>query len=242
MHVLVISDIHANLTALEAVLLAAGEIESVWCLGDVVGYGPDPNECIACLQALSSLICLQGNHDAAAVDNLPLFSFNQEARTSIEWLRGVLTEDSLDFLRSLPTREQKGDFTLVHASPRQPMLEYLLDTHAAGENFDFFETPYCLAGHTHIPVIFSRPTSQSIVYLDIPKPDLIRSLEPRAVINPGSVGQPRDRDPRAAFAILDTEENSWDYRRIPYDIPAVQKRMRTAGLPERHIKRLEVGW
>lgn len=242
MRALVISDIHANLTALEAVLAAAGDVDTVWCLGDVVGYGPNPNECIARLQELPELICLQGNHDAAAVGNLPLFSFNKEARASIEWLRSVLNEDSLEFLRHRPPRDEQGDYTLVHASPRQPVLEYLLDTHTAGENFAFFETPFCLVGHTHIPVIFSRPVSQSITYLDIPKPNNTRTLEPRAIINPGSVGQPRDRDPRAAFAILDTETNQWDYHRIPYDVASVQDRMREAGLPDRHIARLEVGW
>lgn len=242
MRALIISDIHANLTALEAVLHAAGDFEAVWCLGDVVGYGPYPNECIARLQELPQLICLQGNHDAAAIGNLPLLSFNKEARTSIEWLRGILSEESLDFLRNLPSRDQEGDYTLVHASPRQPVLEYLLDTHAAGENFAFFETPFCLVGHTHIPVIFSRPASQSITYLDIPKPNISRTLEPRSIINPGSVGQPRDRDPRAAFSILDTDENKWEYHRISYDVASVQDRMREVGLPDRHIARLEVGW
>jgi diadenosine tetraphosphatase ApaH/serine/threonine PP2A family protein phosphatase len=242
MHILIISDVHANLAALEAVLLAAGKFDAVWCLGDVVGYGPDPNECVARLRELPGLVCLQGNHDAAAIGDLPLFSFNQEARNSIEWLRGVLTEDSLVFLRSLQVRQEEGDFTLVHASPRQPVLEYLLDTHAAGENFDFFETAYCLVGHTHIPVIFSRPSTQFVVDLNVPKANTVTALEPRAIINPGSVGQPRDRDPRAAFAILDTEKKLWDYRRVPYDIPAVQQRMRAAGLPERHSTRLELGW
>jgi predicted phosphodiesterase len=242
MRVLVLSDIHANLTALEAVLQAAGDVEAIWCLGDVVGYGPDPNECIARIMELPHMLCLQGNHDAAAIGNLPLFSFNQEARSSIEWLRGVLNESSLAFLRGLSPSGQEGEFSLAHASPRQPLLEYLLDTNAAAENFAFFDTNYCLIGHTHIPVIFSRPGKQFIVDLEVPKVGAAISLEPRAIINPGSVGQPRDRDPRAAYAILDTENKVWQAQRASYQVTSVQRRMASAGLPQRHISRLEVGW
>jgi len=240
MRILVISDIHANLTALEAVLADAGEVDAVWCLGDVVGYGPDPNECIARLQALSSLVCLQGNHDAAAIGQLPLSSFNAEARASVEWLRGVLTPASLEFLNGLQPLLLEHEVTLAHASPRQPVLEYLLDSYSALENFGFFDTQHCFVGHTHVPVLFFQEGAG--INLQLPEPDTIVALKERCIANPGSVGQPRDRDPRAAYAIFDPEQSTWQPYRVPYAVSEVQARMRAANLPERHIDRLEGGW
>lgn len=240
MRALILSDIHANATALEAVLERAGEVDAVWCLGDVVGYGPDPNDCIARLQELSGLVCLQGNHDAAAVGQLALESFNSEARASIEWLRNCLSAEALRFLQGLQPRAEISGITLTHASPRQPLLEYLLDTNSAGENFSYFDTDLCFVGHTHIPVIFSL--QEEAVNLRIPEANSQTILFARSIANPGSVGQSRDRDPRAAFAIFDSDMNVWDYQRVEYDVAAVQARMRAARLPERHILRLAGGW
>jgi diadenosine tetraphosphatase ApaH/serine/threonine PP2A family protein phosphatase len=240
MRVLVISDIHANLTALETVLSAAGKVDAVWCLGDLVGYGPDPNECIQRLRSLPGLTCLCGNHDAAAIGDLPLDSFNAEARTSIEWLRQTISQDSLDFLRGLESIRTVAGVTLAHASPRQPILEYLLDTYAAAENFDLFDTKFCFVGHTHVPVLFFQ--GDHGVGLQIPHTDITFNLDSRCIANPGSVGQPRDRDPRAAYATFDDDLLTWAYHRVEYDIPAVQARMQAAGLPARHIERLAGGW
>lgn len=240
MRVLVISDIHANLSALEAVLASAGRLDDVWCLGDLVGYGPDPNECIARLRSLPSLTCLLGNHDAAAIGDLPLDSFNAEARTSLEWQREVLSAASLDFLQELEPMSQVASVTLAHASPRQPLLEYLLDTFAAGENFEFFQTKLCFVGHTHVPILFFQ--GDYGVGLQIPHADITFNLDSRCIANPGSVGQPRDRDPRASFAIFDDELLTWEYHRVEYDISSVQQRMLAVGLPERHIARLAGGW
>lgn len=240
MRILVISDIHANLTALDAVLAAAGEVDAVWCLGDVVGYGPDPNECIERLASLPNLVCLQGNHDAAAVGQLPLDSFNHEARISVEWLREVLTPDSFAFLNSLQPMRRELDVTLAHASPRQPVLEYLLDSYSALENFSFFDTQLCFVGHTHVPVLFIEHGIG--INLQIPEVDSTFTLQARCIANPGSVGQPRDRDPRAAYAVYDPEQSTWQHLRVPYVIAEVQARMLAAGLPERHISRLEGGW
>lgn len=242
MRILIFSDIHANLPALEAVLAAAGETDAAWFLGDLVGYGPNPNECIQRIQELSSLVCLQGNHDAAAVGELPLDSFNPEARMSIDWLRRNLADDSRAFLKELTPRAEVDEITLVHASPRQPVLEYLLDTHSANQNFDYFEGLFCFVGHTHIPVHFTLNSNGSGTRMRVPKPNSQFQLEDRSIVNPGSVGQPRDRDPRAAFAIFDTETNNWDYRRVEYDVERVQAQMRKAQLPERHIVRLAAGW
>jgi len=240
MRILVISDVHANLNALEAVLASAGQVDATWCLGDVVGYGPEPNECIARLAALPNLVCLQGNHDAAALGQLPLASFNTEARASVEWLRGVLTADSLKFLQELKPLLQQDGVTLAHASPRQPVLEYLLDSYSASENFAFFDTHLCFVGHTHVPVLFFK--HGAAVALQIPQTDVVFALDARCIANPGSVGQPRDRDPRAAYAIYDDELQTWQYYRVVYDVAAVQERMEAAGLPERHIARLAGGW
>lgn len=240
MRILVISDIHANLTALNAVLDAATGVDAIWCLGDVVGYGPDPNECIARLSKLPNLVCLQGNHDAAAVGDLPLEGFNFDARTSIEWLLDVLSPESLAFLKYLKPRVELDIVTLAHASPRQPLLEYLLDTFSAAENFAHFDTTFCFVGHTHVPVLFYD--AGSTINLQIPAPDVTFNLDTRCIANPGSVGQPRDRDPRSAYAIFDDTLRTWEYHRVAYDVPAVQLRMQAAKLPGRHIERLSGGW
>lgn len=242
MQILVISDIHANLTALETVLEHAGDYETVWCLGDVVGYGPDPNECIDIIRDLPNLVCLLGNHDAAALNQLDLNTFNPEARLSVEWMQKQLTPESYAFLESRQLEVITEHVTLVHGSPREPVYEYLLDTQAATENFDFFSTKYCFVGHTHLPVIFSITDQQSMAKLAIPPANEVTELQPREIINPGSVGQPRDRDSRAAYAIYDTEKFTWDYRRIEYDINSVQARMTAVDLTERHVTRLQGGW
>lgn len=240
MRALVISDIHANATALQTVLNHAGQVDAVWCLGDLVGYGPDPNECIIRIKDLPNLVCLQGNHDAAALGHLALDGFNLEARISIEWLREQLTQESASFLQPLAPLAEVNGITLVHASPRQPILEYLLDTYSARENFSYFSTDLCFSGHTHIPVFF-RLMNQTVSF-EIPKANSQVHLQRRCIANPGSVGQPRDRDPRASYAIFDDETNIWDYRRVEYDFQSVQQRMRAAKLPERHITRLAEGW
>ncbi|MBN1146775.1 MAG: metallophosphoesterase family protein [Anaerolineales bacterium] len=242
MRILIISDIHANLTALEAVLAEAGEYAATWCLGDLVGYGPDPNECIERVRELPDLKCIIGNHDAAALKQIDPDTFNPEARTAIFWTQKMLSESALAFLQSLPEKIVLEKVTLSHGSPRYPVWEYLLDTRTATINFEHFNTPLCFVGHTHLPVIYTLHEDDHLARLDIPEPNQKITLSERSIVNPGSVGQPRDRDPRAAYAIYDTEENTWDYRRTAYDFLAVQERMREARLPERHIYRLAAGW
>ena len=242
MKILILSDIHANLTALEAVISDAGEIDAAWCLGDLVGYGPDPTECVELVRQMPGLKCILGNHDAAVIETINDNAFNQDARTIIDWTQHAMTKSSREFLESLPERLVEQDVTLVHGSPRQPVWEYLLDTRSATNNFDFFDTPYCFVGHTHLPVVYHLGDDSRSARLTIPENRTQMVLAPRTIINPGSVGQPRDRDPRAAFAIFDPEELIWEFRRVEYDIPAVQDRMRLANLPERHIVRLASGW
>jgi predicted phosphodiesterase len=242
MRVLVISDIHANFTALEAVLNEAQDIDTVWCLGDLVGYGPDPSECVTRIAELPNLVCLLGNHDAAVLGQIDDDTFNPDARLAIQWTHDALDPDSLSFLGGLPEKSVFDHVTLTHGSPRQPTWEYILDTRTATVNFEFFQTPYCLVGHTHLPVLYYLPDESRMARLIVPEPLMQLILAPRAILNPGSVGQPRDRDPRASYAIYDIEQNLWEYRRVPYDIASVQKRMESAGLPERHIIRLSAGW
>jgi len=243
MRVLLISDIHANLTALEAVLNAAENYDSVWFLGDLVGYGPDPNECVERIRALPDLVALKGNHDAATLNQLSTDAFNAEARYTVTWTQGNLSPENLAYLGELPAKVQvMDDVTLAHGSPRQPVWEYILNAQTATENFFFFETPGCFVGHTHLPSIFRLSDGRAQADLFVPIENSQFELSPRLILNPGSVGQPRDRDLRAAYAIFDLETKMTEFRRVAYDIPAVQKRMRKAGLPERHINRLESGW
>ena len=245
MRYLIISDIHANLTALEAVLADAGtpgrDYEFVWCLGDVVGYGPDPNECVERLRGMPHL-CLAGNHDWAALGRLDVRTFNTDARRAVTWTRESLTDDSLAYLEALPTTFVLGDFTLAHGSPREPVWEYILDPIVATMNFPHFQTPYCLVGHTHTPVMFEMNGRGPAAAASPRYGENIALNGKRRIINPGSVGQPRDSDPRAAYGILDAEAMTFEHRRVPYDIGAVQERMRAADLPERLVRRLEHGW
>ena len=242
MKILIISDIHANQTALETVLAEAGSVDATWCLGDLVGYGPDPEQCVSRIRQLPNLVCVIGNHDAALLNLIDTAAFNPEARQALHWTMDKLSTDSLDFLRSLSSRQDMELVTLAHASPRQPIWEYLLDTRTATTNFNYFDTPYCLVGHTHLPVLYYLPDESQMASLVIPENNTQLTLAPRSIVNPGSVGQPRDRDRRAAYGILDTEEYVFHFRRVEYDIASVQDRMRTANLPARHIMRLEVGW
>lgn len=242
MQILVISDIHANLTALEAVLIGAGQVDAVWCLGDVVGYGPDPNECVARLRGLPNLVCLLGNHDAAALGQIDMEAFNTEARVSVQWMVRELNDASLSFLNSLEEKQVIGGVTLVHGSPRNPVWEYILDPRIAKRNFNYFDTPFCFVGHTHLPFIYQFEEEVDRLNLIAPIEDEVMDLKPRAVINPGSVGQPRDHDPRASYAIFNPDENTWEYRRASYDISSVQQRIFDAGLPSRHALRLSDGW
>ncbi len=242
MRVLVISDIHANLTALETVIKEAGNVDAVWCLGDLVGYGPDPNECVETIRQLPNLTCIVGNHDAAALKQIDIDTFNPEARSALVWTRNTLSSVNKVFLTNLVDLVVWENVTLAHGSPRQPIWEYILDVRTATQNFDFFTTSLCFIGHTHLPAIYAYSDSNTFASLSLPEPNQRISLPKRAIVNPGSVGQPRDRDPRAAYAIFNTNSNLWEYHRVSYDIQAVQERMNKVGLPEKHIQRLSAGW
>lgn len=246
MRILILSDIHANLVALETVLAHAGNFDRVWCLGDVVGYGPEPNACIEKLRGLDPL-CIAGNHDWAVLDRLDLEEFNPDARRAVLWTRDQLTPTNLDWLHTLPERvpTQLEKFTLVHGSPRYAIWEYVLTPAVARLNFEYFDTPICLMGHTHVPVVYRHHADREVrTTFAEPLPEnapFVLNAD-RLMINPGSVGQPRDGDPCAAYAILDPDALTIAHYRIPYDIAATQAKMAEAHLPTRLITRLSYGW
>ena len=257
MRVLVISDVHANLTALEEVMRDAERLEwlgqqgfdTVWSLGDIVGYGPHPNECIQRLREFDGHLRVAGNHDWAALGRLDVDDFNPEARRMVLWTQKELDSLSYAYLRQLPDVPQVcGEFTITHGSPRQPVWEYIRTPSIARENFDYFDTTFCIVGHTHVPRIYrlaGNPASNEprcTGYGPMYDRDIALQDNHRLILNPGSVGQPRDNDPRASYALLDTELEIWRYRRISYAYEITQADMRKAGLPERLIARLAYGW
>ena len=241
MHYLIVSDIHANLVALQAVLANAPAFDEIWCLGDLVGYGPNPNECIERIQEYPH-ISLAGNHDWAALGKLDTRNFNTDARAATIWTQSELSPASREYLAGLPTHLERRGFYMAHASPREPVWEYILDANVAYENFYHFSTPVCLVGHTHIPLIFELDEERQRCEIKGPPFNSHVNLSARRmIINPGSVGQPRDGDPWASYAMLDTEDMTWEFRRVAYAIEITQERMRARGLPRRLIDRLEIG-
>lgn len=242
MRILVLSDVHGNHVALEKILTHAPAYQAVWCLGDVVGYGPAPNECVARLRGLDAL-CLAGNHDLAILGKVPPQEFSDNARISLAWTQRVLTAESAAWLATKNSRETVTayDMTLAHGSPRNPIWEYIENDEAAVENMPFFDTSFCLFGHTHRPISYRLREQERILHVEILRERTPHPLQPKLLLNVGSAGQPRDGDPRAAFAILDTDAQMITQYRIEYDIGAVQRAIRNAGLPHRLAERLAFG-
>ena len=238
----IIADIHANQAAFRAVLKdidRKGGIDEVWCLGDIVGYGPDPGACIDLMQELKP-VCVAGNHDRAAIDKLDLAYFNPLAAEACRWTMQQLSPEHIEYLENLPLVSEQGDFYLVHGSPVDPVLEYVISTSIAENNFRRFETPYCLIGHTHAPLAF-RQEDYGCISLSLTPNVGLQLGKAKMIINPGGVGQPRDGDPRAAYAIYDSEANMFRPFRVEYDISATQDRMMKAGLPIQLVSRLNTG-
>jgi diadenosine tetraphosphatase ApaH/serine/threonine PP2A family protein phosphatase len=239
----IIADIHANLAAFNAVLddiERKGGVEEVWCLGDVVGYGPDPHECIELLRQCNH-VCVAGNHDWAVIGKVDTSDFNPDAVAACQWTARQLSAEDVSYLRNLPLVIQRGDFTLVHGSPRRPVEEYLLSTSNAKENFAFFQTKFCLVGHSHVSLFFKYDESGACSYSEFsPNVGLVLGKS-RLIINPGGVGQPRDGDPRASYAIYDSEVGMIRLYRILYEIGTTQARMVEQGLPMQLVARLSYG-
>jgi len=237
-----ISDIHANLEALEAVLAALQKelVDQILCLGDVIGYGPNPNECVELIREHAA-VCLIGNHDEASLGRVDLDLFNYMARQAIEWTTAQLTSDALEFLRPLPYAKSYGNFMIVHASPDEPRRwNYILNLDDAAQGFEGFTEQICFIGHSHTPwVIPLQPDGRMRVLHDYP---LAVQDDCRYLINVGSVGQPRDRNPDAAYGIFETEPLRYSLKRVPYDVVATQKKIRTTGaLPAFLADRLAAG-
>ncbi len=239
----IIADIHANLAAFKAVLEDIGRqggAEKVWCLGDVVGYGPDPHECIELLRQMNH-VCVAGNHDWAAIGKIDTAAFNPDAAAACHWTAQQLSSSDVEYIESLPLVIEEGDFTLVHGSPREPIWEYLISTSIAQENFAYFKSQFCLVGHSHVPLVFSYNESGTCSASRFSTNVKLVLGRNRLIINPGGVGQPRDGDPQASYAIYDSETRLIRLYHVPYDIRSTQDRMVEHGLPMRLVARLSYG-
>lgn len=244
----ILSDIHSNLEGFDAVLAEAArsEAQQYLCLGDLVGYGADPCACLARWRALAATT-VAGNHDWACVGKVDAASFNRYARTAVEWTRERLSFTDLALLRSLRAKHEDALVTLVHGTLRAPeKFDYLLDVAQVLETALLAKTPLCFVGHTHRPFIAEIDPRHPCVRRLLNTPEQLRHVpldldQMKYVINPGSVGQPRDNDPRASFAVLDTEARWVDVLRVPYDVATAQRKIRDAGLPPVLADRLAAG-
>ena len=242
MKVAVISDIHGNRQAFEATLeaVAASDAAELWCLGDLVGYGADPDACVE-LAREHAAVCLAGNHDLAVTGEIPLDEFSRGASLAVQWTQDVIAPDNLAFLASLSPTGAEGPVGLYHASPRDPVWEYVLSALLAELCLDEQRHRLCLIGHSHVALSFGRREGE------------LTTGEPRRggaqldvgvgewLLNPGSVGQPRDGDPRAAWLLLDLDDLSASFERTDYDIAGAAAAIRAARLPDSLAERLEYG-
>jgi predicted phosphodiesterase len=254
MRLAVLSDIHANLPALEAVLadVERAGVSELWCLGDVVGYGAQPDECTS-LVAERCELCLVGNHDLAVLGELDISSFSPAAAAAVRWTQKTADPGTLDFLRGLEPADESGEVALYHASPRDPVWEYVLWPDQAAECIAVQAARVSMIGHSHVALFFAmgedrRPARATAIEME----DVARGAqagagtrldlsEGRWLINPGSVGQPRDGDPRAAWLELDTKKSSARFHRVEYDIDRAATSIVDAGLPKRLADRLYIG-
>jgi predicted phosphodiesterase len=236
----IFSDIHANLEALEAVLEDARERKCTHfvCLGDVVGYNSNPHECVERMRKMDCPI-VKGNHDEQASLIESSRDFNELAEQAMAWTRDNLTADDKEWLRGLPLQRQVGDFTIVHATLDTPeQWGYVFNNLDAAASFTYQHTTVCFFGHTHVPIAFIRDDN-GIRRVRIERLQI--EMSKKYFINAGSVGQPRDSDWRAAYCVYDTEENVVEQHRVKYDLPAAQKKIIKAGLPELLAHRLSLG-
>lgn len=242
MLVAVLSDIHGNRHALEAVLddVAASGATDLWCLGDVVGYGADPTDCVD-LVAANAALCLAGNHDLAVTGALQLDDFSRGAALAARWTQEVLPPEQLEFLAGLSSQGEAGAIGLYHASPRDPVWEYVLSALLAELCFDAQARRLALIGHSHVALSFVRRHGEPATGEKRRGGDVVDVAEGEWLLNPGSVGQPRDGDARAAWLLLDTQTWQAEWRRTPYDIAGAAAAIRAARLPESLAERLEYG-
>ncbi|MEX2464911.1 MAG: metallophosphoesterase family protein [Gaiellaceae bacterium] len=242
MRIAVFSDVHGNLHALEAVLKSvdAESPDEVWCLGDVVGYGPRPNRCCA-LVAERADLCLVGNHDLGVLGRLDLDEFAGDAAESARWTASVLEDSSRTFLEPLSPSGSRDGVGLYHASPRDPIWEYVLTPQVVVASLYEAEEPIVLVGHSHVALAFGLDESLLTGGLAPDGTEFALAEGTRTLLNPGSVGQPRDSDRRAAWMLLDLDTRTASFRRVAYPVERTQAEIRERGLPEALAERLEHG-
>ena len=239
------SDVHSNRQALEAVLAAvdAAAVDEVWCLGDLVGYGADPDYCTEAVLERADL-CLVGNHDLAVLGSLDVATFSDNAATAVAWTRERASATTLSTLSGLHPAASRAGFGLFHASPRDPVWEYVLSIDQAEAGLDAQEERIGLIGHSHVSLFFTRPEASRPTYAHGAQAGdgaLLDLDSGEWLLNPGSVGQPRDADPRAGWLEIDTDEWTARFHRVPYDVAAAAEAIFEAGLPSSLAERLEIG-
>jgi predicted phosphodiesterase len=242
MKVAVISDIHANRQAFEAVLeaIAASDAAELWCLGDLVGYGADPDACVE-LAREHAAVCLAGNHDLAVTGEVSIEAFTRGAGIAVQWTREVMSAENLSFLRGLQPQGREGPVDLYHASPRDPVWEYVLSSLLAGLCLDRQPQRISLIGHSHVALAFTRSAGELTTGEPRREGSELDLAEGEWLLNPGSVGQPRDGDRRAAWLLLDLDRWTASYRRTEYDIAGAAAAIRAAHLPDSLAERLGYG-
>lgn len=237
----IISDIHSNLEALESVLkqIENERVDKIFCLGDIVGYGPNPDECVDLVRENCEII-LTGNHDYACVEPSELIYFNRFAKQAITWTLNNLSKKNLTFLSHLSYKTQIDNIDLVHSNPDTPETwDYILSIDEAIFNFSKFDGQVCFIGHSHQPIIYVENSEHKYTGLEDREIELLPDC--RYIINIGSVGQPRDKNPASAFGIIDTSTNKYELIRIGYNVEETHKKMIEAGLPEFLADRLLIG-
>ncbi len=242
MRVAIASDIHGNRHAFEAVIAAAQDagVAELWCLGDLVGYGADPDACVALAEA-NCAVCLAGNHDLAVVDALSMEEFSRGAALAAQWTKDVIAPGTRAFLLGLSPSGDAAGIGLYHASPRDPVWEYVLSDLAAELCLDATSFRVSLIGHSHVALSFHRPEGEPASGTTRKQGELVDIGTGEWLLNPGSTGQPRDGDPRAAWLLLDTGTATAEWRRDIYDIAGAQGAIRAARLPDSLAERLEYG-
>lgn len=238
----VMSDIHSNLEALNSVLefLQTNPVDKIISCGDIVGYGPNPKQCINTLRTLNNFTSVIGNHDAAIIDKIDISNFNNEAKASVKINKSMLSKDELEYLDSLKTTISENNSLFVHGSPRDPINEYLFLFEKFNEVMSFFKEKVCFVGHTHQPIVFELDSKGNAnFYQNVDVIELENNK--RYIINVGSVGQPRDNNPQVCVVFFDTKHLTVSFKRLPYDIEKTQEKMSELNMPEKLIQRLSFG-
>jgi len=237
----IISDIHSNLEALTSVLKQLKNVDKIICLGDVVGYGPNPNECVEEIRQLK-IPTIAGNHDRAVTKDLVTTWFNANAKAAVKWTQQVITLENLEYLKNLPEVIVEDKFEIVHGSLRSPLEEYITNISEAIPTFDLMTQPLCFIGHTHRPMFIGLKNDGNFDGRTLKDNEevFVGDYE-KVIINVGSVGQPRDRDPRASYGAYNSKTKIFSLHRVAYDIVKVQKKMKAVNLPQFLIDRLATG-